>query len=250
MAIDRPSSRVEIDFVLPVYNEAHVLAASVGKLLSALPDRSALPWRIVIIDNGSTDETWAVAQQFAAQHEHVTCVHLDQKGRGRALRKTWSESDAEFSLYMDIDLSTDLSAVPVAVELLRSDADIVTGSRLDRRSQTTRSLKREILSRGFNLLRRLILRTRSFDDAQCGFKGVRLVAIRQLLPLIHDLNWFFDTELLTLAEYSGLTIRSIPITWIEDPDTRVKFISSIAEHLRGIVHLRLHARAFLGSRRP
>jgi glycosyltransferase involved in cell wall biosynthesis len=231
-----------VDLVIPVYNEAHVLENSVARLREAMEASASFPWRIVIVDNGSTDGTAAVGQRLAASLADVHLVQLDQKGRGRALVQAWTGSDAQYSLYMDVDLSTGLSAIPEVVALLQTGADVVTGSRLHAQAKIRRSLKREVLSRVYNRLIRWTLRTRSFDDAQCGFKGVRLESVRPLLPLIQNRNWFFDTELLVLAEYAGLNVRSVPIHWIEDPDSRVNIPRTVLEDLRGLWRLRKTAR--------
>jgi len=243
----KPISDSLVDLVLPVYNEAHVLDASVGRLAARMDEKAGFRWRIVVVNNGSTDDTAAVGQRVAEQFEYVRFLHLEAKGRGRALRAAWSQTDAEFSVYMDVDLSTDLAAVPEIVALLRDGADLVTGSRLHSQSHITRCLKREILSRGYNRLVRWILKTRTFDDAQCGFKGVRIDSIRRLLPLIVDQEWFFDTELLVLAEYAGLTVRMMPITWIEDPDTRVNVPVTIWQDLKGLARLRRTAAALVND---
>jgi hypothetical protein len=158
------------------------------------------------------------------------------------------QTDAPLSLYMDVDLSTDLGAVPRVIETLRQGADLVTGSRLHPQSHVTRSTRREILSRGYNFLLRRLLAVRSFDDAQCGFKAVRVETIRPILPWIVNDNWFFDTELLVLAEYAGLKVCSLPITWIEDPDSRVKILPTVWEDLRGLARLRRTARHFVRQR--
>jgi glycosyltransferase involved in cell wall biosynthesis len=241
-SIINPPRRDLVDLVIPVYNEAQVLARSVQRLAAAMADCRDFQWQIVVVNNGSTDDTLAVGQRLAEQLPYVSLVHLDAKGRGRALRKAWSETSAEFSIYMDVDLSTDLAAVPQAVQLLREGAHLVTGSRLHPQSKIARCLKREILSRGYNALIRWVLRTRSFHDAQCGFKGVRIQPVRRLLPLVKNQDWFFDTELLVLAEYAGLTIRSLPITWVEDPDSRVNVPLTIWQDLRGLARLRCTAR--------
>ena len=159
------------------------------------------------------------------------------------------EPDARFSLYMDVNLSTELAAVGRCLELLRQGANIVTGSRLDPASRITPSLKREVLSRGYNRLVRWMLGTRTFDDAQCGFKAVRVESVRALLPLIENQHWFFDTELLVLTKYAGLAIRSLPIVSIEDPDSRVDIPHTIWEDVQGILRLRRTARKLLARRR-
>ncbi|MHC4176069.1 MAG: glycosyltransferase [Planctomycetota bacterium] len=239
-----------VDLVIPVHNEAHVLERSVRRLAGAMADCRRFRWQIVVVNNGSTDDTRAVGQRLAEQLQYVTLLHLEAKGRGRALRKAWTQTDAKFSVYMDVDLSTDLAAVPQAVESLSQGADLLTGSRLHPQSKITRCLKREILSRAYNAMIRCTLRTRSFDDAQCGFKGVRIETVRRLLPLVKDQEWFFDTELLVLAEYAGLTIRTLPITWVEDLDTRVNIPQTIWQDLKGLARLRRTARALLRDWKP
>ena len=233
---------VVLDLVLPVYNEAHVLDGSVARLIDRLSGMTLPRWRIVIAENGSSDSTAQVAAQLAEQDPRIDWFQIGQPGRGRALRKAWQRSDAEMSFYMDIDLSTDLAVLPRAIAALEAGADLVCGDRLDRESKTQRSFKRDFLSRHYNRLIRWMLHTRAFDDAQCGFKGVCLESIRPLLPLIEDNEWFFDTELLVLAEYAGLSIESLPIKWTEDADSRVNIPATIWQDIRGLVRLRREAR--------
>jgi len=225
-----------LDLVLPVYNEVAQLRTAIDRVLKAMVAQR-LAWRIIVADNGSTDGTTALAEELSRICANVCCNHLDAKGRGRALRKAWIDSQAEFSLYMDVDLSTDLAAIPQALRLLREGADIVAGSRIGAESRTTRSLKREILSRGFNRLVRSVLGTRSFDDAQCGFKGIRVKTVRPLLSLVQNHDWFFDTELLVLAEYAGFSIRSLPVIWTEDPNTKVNIPKTVWQDLQGVARL-------------
>jgi glycosyltransferase involved in cell wall biosynthesis len=226
-----------VDLVIPVYNEEAVLQKSVSALSGALDGHVDFPWRIVVVDNGSVDGTREIGEKLTQIFDRYQFLHLTEKGRGRALAAAWTETDAEFSIYMDVDLSTDISAVPQVVALLQDGADIVTGSRLDPRSQVKRCIKREILSRGYNHLIRLVLRTRCFDDAQCGFKGVRLETVRPLLRIVRNRNWFFDTELLVLGEYASLSVRTLPVTWVEDSDTRVNIPKTVMEDLKGLARL-------------
>lgn len=229
-----------VDAVIPVYNEEHVLAHSVGTLHAFLTEHLPYDWRILIADNASTDGTLAVARELNARHKRVDFLHLDQKGRGRALRKAWLESDADVVSYMDVDLSTELAAYPPLIDaIVQEGFDLATGSRLARAAQTTRSAKRELISRGYNLLIKAVLWTH-FSDAQCGFKAVSRRAADVLVPLVENNTWFFDTELLVLAEKKGYRIKDLPVRWVEDPDTRVRLGSTIREDLAGLWRLRTH----------
>lgn len=228
-----------VDIVLPVYNEAHVLGASVEKLLTAGRDWNDFAWQITIIDNGSIDGTDEIGKKLAQADERVSFVRIDQKGRGHALRWAWSHTRAQYSLYMDIDLSTGLDAVPRMVQELRDGADLVSGSRFHSESKVDRSLKREIIAQVYHRLVSIMFWSSSFGDPQCGFKGVRVDSIAPLLPAIENNHWFFDTELLLLADHCGREIRSIPITWVEDPDSRVNLVQDIVDKLRGLVRVRL-----------
>ncbi len=233
-----------LDIVLPVYNEAHVLAGSVETLRAYLQDRSfPYAWRIVVADNASTDGTLDVARELASRYqdigEDVAVVHLPQKGRGRALRRAWSESDADAVSYMDIDLSTDLDALlPLARAVIDEGYDVTYGSRMTRGSRITRSLRREVTSRGFIFLIKLLFLSR-LSDTQCGFKALSRQAARELLPRIENQEWFFDTELLLLAEKGGYRVKEVPVRWVEDPDTRVNVLKTVAEDLRGLARMRL-----------
>jgi putative flippase GtrA len=225
----------QVEIVIPVRNEERDLAPSVRRLVGYL--RSAFPpaARVTIADNGSTDGTWAVAQSLAtALPGEVRAVHLDLPGRGRALHAIWSASDAEILAYMDVDLSTDLNALlPLVAPLLSGHSDVAIGTRLARGSRVVRGAKREVISRGYNLLLRATLGV-GFSDAQCGFKAIRADAARELLPLVEDTSWFFDTELLVLAERAGLRIHEVPVDWIDDADSRVDIVATALGDLRGV----------------
>ena len=226
-----------VDIVIPVYNEVRDLEASVVRLDHYLTSNFPVTYRITIADNASTDGTWEVAQRLAVQSEHVTAVHLDEKGRGRALAQVWLASNATVVAYMDVDLSTDLAALlPLVAPLLTGHSDVAIGSRLSHTSRVVRGPKREFISRSYNVIVRTALGAR-FSDAQCGFKAMRADRARALLPLVEDTGWFFDTELLVLAERSGLRIHEVPVDWIDDPDSRVDIVSTAVADLKGIGRL-------------
>jgi putative flippase GtrA len=235
---DRGSApTADVEIVIPVRDEERDLAPSVRRLHGHL--RAALPvsCQITIADNGSTDGTWAQALALARELSGVRAVRIESPGRGGALRSIWSASDAEIVAYMDVDLSTDLNALlPLLAPLLSGHSDVAIGTRLARGARVIRGPRREVLSRGYNALLHLTLGT-GFTDAQCGFKAIRADAARRLLPLTADRGWFFDTELLVLAERAGLRIHEVPVDWIDDPDSRVQLLPTIAADLTGIVRL-------------
>jgi putative flippase GtrA len=235
-AIPRRTAPV-LDVVIPVYNEQATLEASVRRVRAFLD--AAMPYtaRLTVVDNASTDDTAQVAARLAAQLPGVQFRHLDAKGRGLALRTAWLASDADVLVYMDVDLSTDLSALlPLVAPLVSGHSHLAVGTRLARGSRVVRGPKRELISRAYNLLLHGTLALR-VSDAQCGFKAIRADVARKLLPLVADTGWFFDTELLVLAERAGLRIHEVPVDWVDDPDSRVDVVATAAADLRGIARV-------------
>ncbi|MGH7712765.1 MAG: dolichyl-phosphate beta-glucosyltransferase [Gemmatimonadaceae bacterium] len=227
-----------VDVVIPVLNEAHVLEKSVRTVRAFLGQQLPCRWRVVVVDNGSTDGTDAVALRLSQEYTDVRFVHLPRRGRGRALRQAWTQSDADIMCYTDVDLSTELAALPKMVQALAIDGfDLATGSRLLPQSHTTRSPKREFISRCYNVFVKAVLWT-SFSDAQCGFKAINRAACAALVPEVEDQSWFFDTELLTLAEKRGYRIADIPVRWIEDDDSRVKIVKTAWDDIKGVLRVR------------
>jgi glycosyltransferase involved in cell wall biosynthesis len=206
-----------LDVVVPVHNEERDLGPCVRRLDEHLARTFPYPYRITIADNASTDGTLTEARRLAAIHASVGVLHVPEKGRGRALRAAWGASRSPVLAYMDVDLST----------------DVAIGSRLARGSRVVRGPKRELISRAYNLLLRVLARAR-FSDAQCGFKAIRRDVAAVLLPLVADGGWFFDTELLILAQRAGLRIHEVPVDWVDDPDSRVDIVATALADLRGL----------------
>ena len=223
--------------MVPVRDEERDLAPSIRRLVTYLRTRFPFTARVTIADNGSTDRTWAIATGLAQALGEVRAVQLAQPGRGRALRTQWSASDADVLAYMDVDLSTDLNALlPLVAPLLSGHSDVAIGTRLARDARVIRGPRREVISRCYNLLLHATLRTR-FSDAQCGFKAISADKARILLPLTSDTGWFFDTELLVLAQRAGLRIHEVPVDWVDDPDSRVRIAATALADLRGIARV-------------
>jgi len=227
---------MRVDIILPVYNEERRLERGVNKLYQFLKRDFPIPWRIIIANNGSTDNTLNIVQSLCLQFPEIEFIHLEEKGRGRALRQAMLSSDADFVGYMDIDISTDLNAFPQLIQALIEGADIAIGSRHLPSSKVIRSLKRGFFSRGYNLLLKALFSV-NIKDAQCGFKALRRAAAQQLLPLVRDNGWFFDTELLILAQKRGYHIKEIPVSWVEDKDSKVNILKTVAEDIKGLIGL-------------
>jgi putative flippase GtrA len=229
----------QVEIVVPVKDEERDLGPSVRRLDAYLAAGFPFTSRITVADNGSTDGTWPAALALAAELDRVQATRLDEAGRGRALRSIWAASDADVLAYMDVDLSTDLNALlPLVAPLLSGHSDIAIGTRLARGARVRRGPRREILSRGYNLLLHAILGAR-FSDAQCGFKAISRSRAAILLPLTRDTSWFFDTELLVLAQQAGLRIHEVPVDWTDDTDSRVNLTATVLADLRGIGRLEL-----------
>jgi len=225
---------IDIDIVVPCYNEQDTLAAHVRRLHAFCRTSITHSWRITIADNASTDDTARIADDLAAMLPHVRAVHLAEKGRGRALKAVWGASPASVLVYVDEDLSTDLAALePLVAPLLSGHSDVAIGTRLADSSRVVRGGKREFISRSYNLLLRTTMGV-SFSDAQCGFKAITRQAAEHLLPLCEDDAWFFDTELLVLAEHAGLRIHEVPVDWVDDVNSSVHIASTATEDLKGM----------------
>lgn len=256
-------TQVDVDIVIPAYNEHEELANSVLTLMRYLGSPQSVPdsvqrqspypsrysWNIVIADNASTDDTWSIAVDLARQYpQFVRAVRIPAKGRGRALKLAWGQSHAKVRAYMDVDLSTDIRLTDVLVgSILNGHAEVASGCRLLDESQVTRSAKREFISRSYNVLLRAMLGV-TFEDAQCGFKAISAKAADFLLPQIKDNEWFFDTELLTLAQIYGLPTYIFPVRWVEDAGTTVDIPDTARKDLAGIKRMR-HTLARLEQQR-
>jgi glycosyltransferase involved in cell wall biosynthesis len=231
-----------VEIVIPVYNEQLALEHAVRTLHAYLIKTFDFSFRITIADNASTDATLDVARALAHELDAVEVLYLDRKGGGHALRCSWSRSDATVLAYMDVDLSTDLDALDeLLTPLLEGRGDLAIGSRLAPGADVTRGLRREVISRTYNLLLRALLGV-TFSDAQCGFKAGRREVVQTLLDDVQDDDWFFDTELLYIAQQRKLAIHEVPVRWVEDRDSRVQIIATAREDLRGVMRLRAGAR--------
>lgn len=227
-----------LNIVLPVYNEEKELLIGVQKLVQFsseyLPDYR---WTITIVDNASTDKTHEIARALSKEFPQIQVVHIKQKGRGRAVSGIWINADADYLAYMDIDLSSDLKHLPPLVQSLSQGYDIAIGTRNVRGSKVFgRSIVRTITSKGYMMLIKIFFWVH-FSDAQCGFKAITKKAAHDLLPRIKDTDWFFDTELLILAEKFGYRIFEEPVTWTDNPGSTVRVLKTAQGDLMGLWRL-------------
>src|SRR5918997_1728700 len=246
-----PHRQVSVEVVVPVYNEQDALPKSIPALCAYLETYFPYRWSVVITDNASTDATLAVAEGLAHAYPGVSVLHLEEKGRGRALKAAWSASEADVVAYIDVDLSTNLwSFLPLVAPLATGHSDVAIGSRLLRGAMVTRQWKREVISRCYNLLIKAMFGN-GFSDAQCGLKAIKRSVAQELLPWVEDNEWFFDTELLLLAEERGYRISEVPVDWIEDLDSRVDVASTALDDVKGLLRVRKQRlRRSLSSRHP
>jgi glycosyltransferase involved in cell wall biosynthesis len=228
---------------IPVYNEERALPQTMPVLREFLAGPEfPYDWKIYIADNASIDRTPEAGRKLEQEYPgEIEYVRIERKGRGYALKKVWGESaaDADVLSFMDVDLSTGIEAFPALIKAVAEDGyDIAIGSRRMKGAQVTRGLKRRVLTFGYNNMIKAMFFTR-FSDAQCGFKAVTREVADKIVPMIQDTNWFFDTELLILAEKMGYRIKDVPVRWIEDTDTRVKISTTVMDDVRGLVRMRL-----------
>lgn len=233
------------EIVIPVRDEEKTLATSIPRLHDYLVQNFPYPFLITIAESGSVDATRDVGAALARRIPEVRFVSLRGRGRGLALRHAWATSRATVVSYMDVDLSIGLDGfLPLIAPLASGHSDLAIGTRHARGSNVRRSLLRSVLSRTYNLILRVVLGV-SFSDAQCGFKAGRREVVQAILPAVHDDKWFFDTELLCVAQHQRLRIHEVPVDCLDDPNTSVDIRRTIWDMLRGVA--RVAARRMRGS---
>jgi glycosyltransferase involved in cell wall biosynthesis len=231
-----------VTIVVPVLNEEATLATQITELRRYLDTElgDMGPISIIIADNGSSDRTRQIASGLVATMPHVGTTFLEERGVGRALKVAWSEATSDIVGYMDLDLATDLGALRPALQALQSNsADIVNGSRLLKESVVRgRKPLRNFTSRTFNMMVRRALNT-TFTDGMCGFKFLRRDVFAELREAgATSDGWFFATQLLVAAERRALRVHEVPVTWTDDPNSKVSVLKLSAEYVVEIIKLR------------
>lgn len=232
-------NKSSVEITVPVYNEEEELEKNITILYNfCSKNLKEYDWHITIADNASKDNTPIIAVTLVKKYPRILYARIEQKGRGRAVKRVWSQSKSDFCAYMDLDLSTDLNHLPKILNALRKGYDISIGSRLAKGARVEgRTMLREFTSRALNFIFiHLFFRTH-FTDAQCGFKAVTKKIVETLIPKVKDNEWFFDGELLIIAEKSGYKIYEEPVHWVDNPGSTVRLISTIWGDLTSILRL-------------
>lgn len=228
-----------VEITIPTYNEEKEIEQHITTLIDyCSKNLKQYDWHITIADNASSDNTPVIAATLVKKFPHISILRLEQKGRGRAIKRAWSQSRSDFCMYMDLDLSTDLLHIPKLLKALENGYDIAIGSRLAKGAHVEgRTFLREFTSRILNIFFIQALFNTHFTDAQCGFKAVRKNVVDNLIPKIVDNDWFFDGELLIVAEKSGYKIYEEPVHWVDNPGSTVRLLSTISGDIATIGRL-------------
>jgi len=229
----------KVVLMLPVYNEERIIEDSVNTLHEYMKNNIIFDWKIVIVNNGSTDKTSKISKNLQKKYKNIDYVEIEKKGRGNALRESWKNYDADIYSYCDCDLATDISQLRELFDSIDRGANISTGNRYKKDSQTRRTLTRLITSKTYLFLIKILFNTK-VSDFQCGFKAIDKKTKDDIVTITKDNDWFFDTELLLLAEREGYNIAQIPVTWTEKriKDSKVRVIPASLNNLINLIKLK------------
>jgi hypothetical protein len=220
---------VKVSVVLPAYNEAKFIEKAVEEVRKELSRHfNDGEYEIIIAEDGSTDGTDRIAKTLEDKYPDVRHIHSDERlGRGRALKNAFRSAQGEILVYLDVDLSTDMKHLRELIDAIEKGYDFATGSRLLNESDADRPLKRNFASKGYNFLVRLFLGSK-LRDHQCGFKAFRKKALFEFIDEVKDNHWFWDTEVMVLAQKRGYRVYEFPVRWKQGKETKVSFGKDIA----------------------
>ncbi len=233
---------MKITIAIPAYNEEIILKNNILILYNFLKNNISDDWKIVITDNNSSDRTGEIGKDLEKEYLKIKYLFVSRKGKGLAIRTAWENSDVDVCCFMDADLATDLSALPALISAIsKNNYDIAAGSRFLPESKVERSLIRKFVSQNYRLALHWLLGLK-IKDAPCGFKAVNRKVIKNILPKIKNNTWFFDTEMVFLAEKENYRVKEIPVSWTEHKKigrkSRVNFIKVSLEYLKEIWRLK------------
>ena len=228
---------MQVSLVLPAYNEADRIGKTINQTSKALKEITS-SFEIIIAEDGSSDGTDKIASKLAEKYNYVRHLHSDSRlGKGRALTRAFKSAHGEVICFVDVDLATDMKHFKELIEAISLEGyDFAIGSRMMPQSKVKRPLKRSVASQGFNFLVRTLLHSNLYDH-QCGFKAFKKDSLFNLIDKVKNENWFFDTELLVLAQHKGYKIKEFPVVWTHGGPTKVNLRTDILDMGSQIFHL-------------
>lgn len=208
-----------ISIVFPAYNEAERIEKAIKETEKFLK-KINYDYEIIVAEDGSTDGTDKIVQKLV--NDKIRLFHSDVRlGRGKALMNAFEKAKGEIVISMDVDLATNIKHLKDLIEAIENGYDIAIGSRLIEGSKAKRSFERLLYSKVYNFLVRALLKSK-IKDHQCGFKAFKKDIVVKLGKEAKDNHWFWDTEILVLAQRKGYKIKEIPVEWTEGKDTKVR----------------------------
>lgn len=215
---------LHLSVVIPAYNESGRLLDTLQRCAARLQDRVP-SWEIIVVDDGSEDDTRDIAGRVAAGDPRVRVIAAPHGGKGAAVRRGMLEARGRWRFFADADLSMDLDQLPA---FFAEPADVAIASReAPGARRIGEPWPRHAIGRVFNLLVRLIA-VPGVQDTQCGYKLFSAEAAQQLFPSARLNGFAFDVELLYLARRAGLRVREVPVTWHHRPGSRVRLRTGLA----------------------
>lgn len=203
---------MKIVIAVPAYNEGKIIEANILKLAEFAGQKIKDEWVVVVADNASLDNTAEIVKRMALKFLPIKYLFVPEKGKGHAIKAAWESELADIYIFMDADLSTDISALPELIEKIKAGNDLAVGSRYLADSKVTRSIWRIIFSRFYFFILKMLIGLKS-SDAPCGFKAINSKTKDIILPQVENLEWFFDSELLILSEKNNFLISEVPVVW-------------------------------------
>jgi len=234
---------MKINITIPCHNEGIILHENIIKLFTFLKqDLTNDQWEIIISDNNSSDNTLEVAKKLSNDFNEIKYITTTKQGKGMAIKYGWEKHDADIYIFMDADLSTEITAIPDLIDAIKKENyDVVIGSRFHKLSSVERSLLRNFISHGYKIIKKIIIKSK-ISDLPCGFKAVNKKIIENVLPTIKSSGWFFDSELVILSENLGYRIKEIPVKWKdtreENDKSKVRIIPLSIKYLKNILKLK------------
>lgn len=232
---------MNLTILFPVLNEHLRLEKGITRCVEYVRSNISIPCNIVIVDNGSDDDTPDIARKLESEYEEVTYRRIDERGVGIAFKTGISECTTDLVGYMDVDLSTDMKYLAKTVQMFEEDPSLqyVNGSRFSKQSDTKgRKWYRKITSAGLVFILKHYLGMKA-TDALCGFTFLRTECAKDLVSKCSDDHgWFYTVEFLIRAERMGMKIEDMPVEWVEDYNTTVKVFKTIKNYLKQISKLK------------